>query len=439
MRLRERVKVRRVVRVTETADVMDAFQSRIADGFLYGDFQFTIDAGAGDFLRRGVFSCYEPVRCDTPLTQDPICFSHDDWSRLIFYAHQDKRHAFDLYSARYLETSGQIYWADSQLAASYFDGYHDDLDRATGAGVKGSEMITELFVPRARLAAFMDDARRVLREHRANVIYGTVRLIDNDDETMLTWAREPWACIVFNLHVDHTATAVEAAADAFRVAHRSGDRARRQLLPHLPSLGETRSSGALLPAVPRVPGRQAPARSGGTLPERLVPALLPVIRRLNLLDDARRGPPGLDRDPDDPPAARFDRVAADDGVGGPVGAFDEHVRLNLADDLGGRFLVEDHRRIDARERGHNLRPLALRRDRPFGSLVRPDGSIGIDRDDQQIARAPRGLQVPHVTRVQQVEDAVGENDLAARTALAVCKIHHFGLGKKTHSQLTPDS
>ena len=216
LRLRERVKVRRVVRVTETADVMDAFQSRIADGFLYGDFQFTIDAGAGDFLRRGVFSCYEPVPIDTPLTQDPICFSHDDWSRLIFYAHQDKRHAFDLYSARYLETSGQIYWADSQLAASYSDGYHDDLDRATGAGVKGSEMITELFVPRARLAAFMDDARRVLREHRANVIYGTVRLIDNDDETMLAWAREPWACIVFNLHVDHTATAVEAAADAFR-------------------------------------------------------------------------------------------------------------------------------------------------------------------------------------------------------------------------------
>ena len=36
------------------------------------------------------------------------------------------------------------------------------------------------------------------------MIYGTVRLIERDDETVLAWAREPWACIIFNLHVDHT-------------------------------------------------------------------------------------------------------------------------------------------------------------------------------------------------------------------------------------------
>ena len=90
------------------------------------------------------------------------------------------------------------------------------LDRALNAPVRGSEMITELYVPRPSLATFMRDAARVLRDHRANVIYGTVRLIERDDESVLAWARERWACVVLNLHVDHTPPAVAASADTFR-------------------------------------------------------------------------------------------------------------------------------------------------------------------------------------------------------------------------------
>src|SRR6185295_5766313 len=44
----------------------------------------------------------------------------------------------------------------------------------------------------------------------------TVRLIERDDETFLPWARDRYACIVFNLHVDHTPAAIEQAAEAFR-------------------------------------------------------------------------------------------------------------------------------------------------------------------------------------------------------------------------------
>jgi hypothetical protein len=43
-----------------------------------------------------------------------------------------------------------------------------------------------------------------------------VRLIERDTETVLAWAREPWACIVLNLHVDHTPMGVSEAADTFR-------------------------------------------------------------------------------------------------------------------------------------------------------------------------------------------------------------------------------
>jgi FAD/FMN-containing dehydrogenase len=204
------------VTIEETSQLIDRFAARIKDGFLYGDFQFTIDTEGDSFLRRGVFSCYEPVPADTPLTEHPAGFSHEDWTRLTWLAHRDKEEAFDLYSRRYLETSGQIYWGDAQLAPAYVDHYHADLDRSLGASVKGTEMISELCVPPARLAAFMEDAREALRRRRANVIYGTVRLIERDDETFLVWARERYACVVFNLHVDHAPQAIAAAADAFR-------------------------------------------------------------------------------------------------------------------------------------------------------------------------------------------------------------------------------
>jgi FAD/FMN-containing dehydrogenase len=216
LRLRPRVKVRRVVELGETAGIMERFEQRIRDGYLYGDFQFATDSSRDSFLRRGVFSCYQPVPIDTPLTLNPTRFHPEDWARLTFYSHTRKRRAFQVYSTRYLKTSGQIYWADSQLSAAYVDGYHAELDRATHARTAASEMITEIYVPRPQLAAFMEDARTALRDRGANVIYGTVRLIEKDDETFLAWARDRYACVIFNLHVEHTPASIEQAAGAFR-------------------------------------------------------------------------------------------------------------------------------------------------------------------------------------------------------------------------------
>ena len=65
-------------------------------------------------------------------------------------------------------------------------------------------MITELYVPRPLLADFLAAAARDLRALEADVVYGTVRLIERDEETLLAWAREPWACVVLDLHVEHT-------------------------------------------------------------------------------------------------------------------------------------------------------------------------------------------------------------------------------------------
>ena len=85
-----------------------------------------------------------------------------------------------------------------------------------GAKVKATEMITEIYVPRHALGSFMEDARAELRKHDANMIYGTVRLIEKDDESFLRWARESFACVIFNLHVTHDSKGIENAAAAFR-------------------------------------------------------------------------------------------------------------------------------------------------------------------------------------------------------------------------------
>jgi FAD/FMN-containing dehydrogenase len=55
----------------------------------------------------------------------------------------------------------------------------------------------------------------VLLAH-ADVIYSTIRLIERDDETFLPWARDRYACIIFDLHTEHTPEALERTAEAFR-------------------------------------------------------------------------------------------------------------------------------------------------------------------------------------------------------------------------------
>jgi hypothetical protein len=77
-------------------------------------------------------------------------------------------------------------------------------------------MISELYVPRHLLGAFLDDAAGALREAGADVIYGTIRLIERDEESFLAWAREPWACVVLNLHVEHSPAGIAHATRSFR-------------------------------------------------------------------------------------------------------------------------------------------------------------------------------------------------------------------------------
>jgi len=216
LRLSPRRKLERVVEVIALDRLMPALDERIAAGYLYGDFQFSIDECSADFLHRGVFSCYRPVDDSRPMPAVHKELAVADWKRLTHLAHTDRAKAFEVYAGYYLSTTGQFYWSDTHQLSVYLDNYHEELDRELGATIKATEMITELYVPRDRLVDFMARAAEELRPRGIPVIYGTVRLIERDTESFLAWAREDFACVIFNLHTEHSADGLAKASDAFR-------------------------------------------------------------------------------------------------------------------------------------------------------------------------------------------------------------------------------
>lgn len=216
LRLVPRTKVERCVARLEIEELIDAFDERIAAGHLYGDFQFATSPHSADFLRTGVLSSYRPVDAQRPIPDDQRRLSQADWNELLRLAHADKRAAFQKFIEFYLATDGQVYWSDTHQLNLYLEEYHGALDHRLGAAVRGSEMITELFVPRDRLVAFMNDVRRDFRLHAVDFIYGTIRLIEAEQDTALPWARRDWACVVFNLHIDHRPEDVARAGEHFR-------------------------------------------------------------------------------------------------------------------------------------------------------------------------------------------------------------------------------
>lgn len=213
LRLSARQKMRRDVIIISLDDLMPAFEQRKDAGYVYGDFQFAIDPASPDFMQRGVFSCYCPVSGSSSIREEQA-LSDEQWQQLLTLAHVDKSRAFDCYAQHYMASSGQIYWSDRLQQTTYLDGYHDKIDALLGH--HGSEMIGELYVPRAELPAFMRDAAQDFRHHGVDLIYGTVRLIEADTESFLPWARQGYACVIFNLHTEHTETGVAATASAFR-------------------------------------------------------------------------------------------------------------------------------------------------------------------------------------------------------------------------------
>lgn len=216
LRLVPRKKVERIVEIRTVDDLMTAFDKRISDGFEYGDFQFSIERESEDFLHKGVFSCYRPVPMETPIPAAEKQLSDENWRQLLYLAHTDGKRAFEKYADYYLSTSGQIYWSDIHQLSIYPDNYHREIDEKLHAPYPATEIITEIDVPRSMLKGFFDEVRDDFRKNKVELIYGTVRLIERDEESFLPWAKQPYACTIFNLHTVHNPEGLQRSADAFR-------------------------------------------------------------------------------------------------------------------------------------------------------------------------------------------------------------------------------
>ena len=207
--------VRRVSEVT-TAEVMDALIDRMNEGATYGDFQYMTDEASPDFMSKGIVSTYTPTGSVTAIPDDQLGLSTEDWMRLYVLAHTEKARAYAEYAGHYLQTDGQLYWSDEHHFSPYLPDAGDRMAQHLGWTTFASLMISELYVPQDRFEQFMSSARRAVLETGANVVYGTVRLIKAEDETVLRWAKQDYACIIFNLLVQHSPEGIDRARDQFR-------------------------------------------------------------------------------------------------------------------------------------------------------------------------------------------------------------------------------
>lgn len=217
LRLQRLIRLRRHVEITDIDSVVKRFDEIIEHDARYGDFQFALhDDETNAFLRRGVMSVYLPTDDAPPPPGEQRHLSPDDWIALLDLAHRNKPAVFQRYTDYYMSTNGQVYDSDTHQLSTYLPNYAELLAAKRGGGATDSLMITELYAPPARLLNLLEGCRGWLRETGSDPIYGTIRLIEPDTVTVLPWARERFACVIFNLRVGLAQDKQRRAAEVFR-------------------------------------------------------------------------------------------------------------------------------------------------------------------------------------------------------------------------------
>jgi FAD/FMN-containing dehydrogenase len=206
----------RMVEWSSAEDVIPILEKRTKEGHLFGDFQYSIDDQSADYMRKGILTTYRPVPLDTPVHAEHADFSNKEYTALLVLAHENKKEAFARYAESSLAMSGQVYWSDLNQMSPYPLHYHRVVDQATKAGHPGTDMITEVYVPRSVLSDFLDEIRSHFLKNKIDNVYGTVRMIEKDDETFLAWARERFACVIFTLHAERTSSGLARLAKTCR-------------------------------------------------------------------------------------------------------------------------------------------------------------------------------------------------------------------------------
>jgi hypothetical protein len=133
----------------------------------------------------------------------------------------------------------------------------------------------------------------------------------------------------------------------------------------------------------------------------------------NSPEERRRGEPLLQRHPHNFPPGLFDLFPPYYFVHLPVRTFDEDIGKKDRYDFPGSFFSKRHEIIDIFDGCQDLHPFFQRKYRPGKSFDHPDGSVVVNRDDQNIAQFFRLLEKMYMTCVEKIEAPVGEDDFSA--------------------------
>jgi FAD/FMN-containing dehydrogenase len=204
LRLVKRQKLRRQVQEMSVEDVYQAYQDAVKAGCTYGAFDFSFDPTSDGYLRDGFFLSYLPVGDETPVSSVAADFDYEKWLGLTTIIHQDKARTYQQYKGFYQTSAGLIYYHDTAQLGPYKDYYHLEVDKRLHRTTPGTEAITEVYVPKEKLAAFLGRVKTDFIQHQVDFIYGTVRFIQPDTESVMPWAKGDFACIIFNIHVEKT-------------------------------------------------------------------------------------------------------------------------------------------------------------------------------------------------------------------------------------------
>ena len=224
LRLVPRRKVRRRVEARTTAEVAELIERRTKAGALFGYFQYSIDETSPDFMRAGILTTYEPVTLETPLGAESADIDSRMLTALLELAHKDRGSAYRRYAKLELAKDGNVEWSDLHQLATYPPEYHKDIEKRLGAGSEGADVIVEVYVPRAQLIPFLEDARRLLLTAELPLIYGTIRFIEQDKDSFLAWAKKRYACVIFTPHTSGEAGALHKTGETCRQLMRAASK-----------------------------------------------------------------------------------------------------------------------------------------------------------------------------------------------------------------------
>ena len=112
--------------------------------------------------------------------------------------------------------NGELCWSDTSQMSTCYKGYREFINAKLETVSPVSLMLSELYTSREKLPEFMSTISEVLLAGGIPNIYGTIRLIEQDDGTYLPWANENFACVIVNLLVTNREAGIEKAKDTFR-------------------------------------------------------------------------------------------------------------------------------------------------------------------------------------------------------------------------------